>query len=721
MTDDWIRDMAAGQVHFSDGAAVAKVVLASDLSAVRLHNLPIESTETSVATWFKSLGLDVPVRSIRLYPAEGRDTSPSAVVRVEDPHFAKTLCDKLVSRPTGLDDIEATPIPAVFYGKEALGSSLRDINSKKVAVSWYRPTRTIWLNFRNEGTAVKVQDGYASGSYKILGQQVETAEVKVSSSTLVWTVTLLAVPVDVTVEEVRSSLPRHLSPRHIELGKASFEADVDAACTTVRLMLKSIGALEWWQHGTHLGGKRTKAQAVFFDEADARKAVEFLHDAPLTFGWSLRLTVRLLPSAKFRVLTRIYEVCRARINELQPTWRAQYLRFDEYPPVSRFTTVKIEAEKMKNVVQAKKALEVIFAGDIAMGDNGATLWSPALVVDGTMFQRLRTIEAELGVAVCRDKRKKQLRVFGCQPACDRAMAIIAEIMTNLAAEVYNIELTKKQVEWARNGGFQDVRSALKGRPTKFDMLSSPKRIVVAGCRADYEKALKIVSAGLLSSDPGTADSGECSVCWCPPDDAVQTRCGHIYCRECFENLCHSGASSQSLIECKGSADTCKKPLALAELEEKLDSATSEAVLEESAMSHIKRHPDKFRSCPTPGCEQVYRVGTAIMVVCPDCHVATCSSCHEQHSGMSCGDYKDKTSGAFEASQKIKAELGIKDCPKCKTSIEKIEGCNHMTCECGTHLCWECLRDFESANDTYDHLAKEHGGVFGNDYAGIDDW
>jgi hypothetical protein len=394
-----------------------------------------------------------------------------------------------------------------------------------------------------------------------------------------------------------------------------------------------------------------------------------------------------------------------------------FLRFNEYLPVWGFTTVKVEGENMEHVVQTKKALKAIFTGNAAMGADGVALWSPSLVVDGNMFRKFRTVEAELGIAVCCDKRMGQLRIFGSKSACEQAMAFIAEIVQKDTAAVFTIDLTPEQVEWARTGGFKAVRDALVGKPATFDILSSPKRIVIAGCREDYEKALGIVSAGFVNSNMSTADSNVCSICWCPPDDAVRTKCGHVYCRECFENLCRSDASSHSLIECKGDAATCRKLIALTELQEKLDSATSEAVLQQSAMSHIKRHPDEFRPCPTPGCERIYRVGTMVMVVCPDCHVATCSSCHEQHSGMSCADHKDRTSGAFEASQKFKAELGIQDCPKCKTAIEKTEGCNHMTCRvCGTHMCWKCLKVFRTANDTYDHLAKKHGGIFGDEYA-----
>ena len=29
------------------------------------------------------------------------------------------------------------------------------------------------------------------------------------------------------------------------------------------------------------------------------------------------------------------------------------------------------------------------------------------------------------------------------------------------------------------------------------------------------------------------------------------------------------------------------------------------------------------------------------------------------------------------------------CPGCKTGVERTEGCFHMSCQCGTHFCYEC--------------------------------
>lgn len=50
------------------------------------------------------------------------------------------------------------------------------------------------------------------------------------------------------------------------------------------------------------------------------------------------------------------------------------------------------------------------------------------------------------------------------------------------------------------------------------------------------------------------------------------------------------------------------------------------------------------------------------------------------------------------------------CPTCEVYVEKTVGCNHITCQCGTHFCFVC--GVKATEDTiYDHMAQEHGGIY----------
>lgn len=86
--------------------------------------------------------------------------------------------------------------------------------------------------------------------------------------------------------------------------------------------------------------------------------------------------------------------------------------------------------------------------------------------------------------------------------------------------------------------------------------------------------------------------------------------------------------------------------------------------------------------------------------------------------MTCAEHKDYASGDYEALERTKKHFGIKDCPKCTTPIEKIEGCSHMICGgCRTHICWKCMQTFKDGGSCYAHMNREHG-LIGLGFSGI---
>jgi hypothetical protein len=39
--------------------------------------------------------------------------------------------------------------------------------------------------------------------------------------------------------------------------------------------------------------------------------------------------------------------------------------------------------------------------------------------------------------------------------------------------------------------------------------------------------------------------------------------------------------------------------------------------------------------------------------------------------------------------------GVKNCPNCGIHIQKINGCNHISCRCGHHFCWNCNQNWNN--------------------------
>ncbi|KAK9413981.1 hypothetical protein SUNI508_11433 [Seiridium unicorne] len=56
-------------------------------------------------------------------------------------------------------------------------------------------------------------------------------------------------------------------------------------------------------------------------------------------------------------------------------------------------------------------------------------------------------------------------------------------------------------------------------------------------------------------------------------------------------------------------------------------------------------------------------------------------------------------------------MNIRHCPSCDVATEKLSGCDHIECDCGTHWCFFCGKESEP-DQIYGHMEKEHGGLYG---------
>ncbi|KAJ4416319.1 hypothetical protein N0V85_002327 [Neurospora sp. IMI 360204] len=246
-----------------------------------------------------------------------------------------------------------------------------------------------------------------------------------------------------------------------------------------------------------------------------------------------------------------------------------------------------------------------------------------------------------------------------------------------------------------------------------------------------------------SRDFTTTDES-CVICGDTAELPVITQCKHVYCANCFDNLCSSTFSigswrNKAICQAPKPSGTstaldnsiCGCTLPLPELQSLLKPSTFERLLIASFKSYVHRHPDKLQNCPTTNCDYIYFViepcdqpdrhsdnpATAPHITCPHCLADICTRCQEGHAarGMTCLEFQDHLAHGAHSIALAKAEQGIKDCPKCTTFLVKVDGCNHVTCPvCNTHLCWKCLEMFrgeDAADRVYMHLDEVHDGIY----------
>ena len=108
---------------------------------------------------------------------------------------------------------------------------------------------------------------------------------------------------------------------------------------------------------------------------------------------------------------------------------------------------------------------------------------------------------------------------------------------------------------------------------------------------------------------------------------------------------------------------------------------------------------KLIFCPTPNCGEVIQKPCCCKkrAVCTECTNAVCFKCGNRwHKGTKCMTFEKFAVGHSER---------FWPCPNCSAAIEKLSGCNHMSCElCRTHFCWICKQKI-SQTDPGSHFKE----------------
>ncbi|KAI5921257.1 hypothetical protein F4810DRAFT_372432 [Camillea tinctor] len=724
-------------VHFEAGAAITRVLLASDFSTVQVRQLPKDSTPESVLAVLRSHGLNTSkVRQIQITRHEHLSI---ATITAEDPAFADLATAKLSSQTALRRGSAPRPFAASINTPLVSDLGALSIDRKKVQCSWHKPYRSALLHFESRSWADTVHDYYADGTFKIKGQVINSTSALPGIYDCVpdddvWSIGLLDIPESATEKDVINSLDFCKEWLiHIELSEASYEEDEKTCYAMIQSLFTSVGPLEWWEIVRHTLGKDIKAVARFHNEMDAREAARTLNDITLPFDRTSKLTVHLVHSAQFKVSALIYKAIESQIKANVKDWKKLKLRFVAYgnsDPNLWYRMLKVEGIDEKSVSNATKTIAAILAGRIAK-DGSTTLWHPSLRTTGVLTRRLKGLQDQTGVIIIRNKTKSQIRLYGPPGKCGDVQAKIAKILKTEGSDEFSIELDDETFLWACRGGFRVITDMIGPENARLDVISTPKRIVTTG-DLEYQIAASIVyahrnsrarKAGPSNNNNNATTQDDCSVCWTEAENPIRTSCGHVYCLDCFENLCMSATRQDTPVRicCAGDGSTCSTILGLPELQAHLSSTAFEELLEQSFASYVRQHPQQLRYCPSADCDAVYRAAPDAAAdadpapnrehTCPRCLATVCTACHEQHDrALSCAEHRDRATGRWAAFLRFKKEVGIKDCPRCGTPIEKTDGCDHVLCRCGAHVCWVCLADFDISPECYVHLKDVHGGI-----------
>ncbi|KAH7268651.1 hypothetical protein B0J15DRAFT_510456 [Fusarium solani] len=650
---DFIRELRGAWVEFGPGATATQITLPSDFSAIRISNLPTGCSTHLIKDMLWRAGLNISRCDVHF----NNTTKNTAMVRIWSPSFPKEAWGKLRTRTPGL---EVFPIPVPL----PVGSNFRRVDCRQVHFTWYRPSREVNLMFGTRQAAWRLHQGFPAG-LTVRGWQVTVRPPAPGDNPGAWVVRLTGLPESVRDQDVIQIIPKRYRPFQIQIQYLVYTDDKETESTFVRSMLDEYGPLERWEVSEISDGGHIKGQAVFFEESHARNAAAALDGKRLPFSKSRRLFTAVVTMVRFDVLSRVYNAVQGQINAYKRSWEDQNIEFVAFPPRGSYLILQLKGSDRESMANAKHELELILAGEV-MRQDGKNIWHPSFNNGGEAYETVKTIEEELGIVTIRDGWLSQFRVFGA-------------------------------------GGRQALAAEALGQVIK-DMVSSHL------IRLDQDR-----QAG-PSSDQLKREQ-HFQICFWKAEEPVMTSCNHVYCGQCFIEMCEAIArnASEFCIVCEGNSGRCRRVLELSEICSFLPSNTFDNILEESFTSFVQRHQQQFRYCPTPDCSQVYRAASQTEEVpptftCNKCLSFICTACHAAHPSLTCTEHRDHTSGGLQALNKLKKELGVQDCPRCETSLEKIAGCDHITCQaCRTHICWVCMATFRDGDACYQHLMAVHKG------------
>lgn len=645
--ETWIRNFRGAFIRFGEGAAVTDVAFPSDYFALRIGGLASDVTVSDAMSQIDSLGLQVLQDDIFILPSTHNGFRMADVVK-RGAGLPDKLFQALETNSTNSGMTVTSVVPQSFRA-----TRYNDVVATRVDCSWHKAVQVAWLHFATETNAKQIFRQFAEGAGRVCGYRVQ-AERPCRQNDInghTWHVKLTQVPAQATETDIASELNPSYRPLYIVLSNPTYDTSPGSAFEQIKSLLMKIGPLDWSGSRPETVGRRFKYVGRYFSEDHAVEAVKTLNNRSLPFYGLGKLTVQPLFSARIKIAQYVYEAASRDIDALVRYSASQYVIFTIHPPYKQFRYIQIDGQAKDMVTSAKDGLNRVLDGELVT-ENGKAVWSASFATNGWAYQQVKKLGEELKVLVLRDKHKCELRLFGMRENFGKARMQIVEIVGKDPRSTWSIALNEDTLQWALKGGSRLITRALNEDKVALDIVSSPPKIIISGSQADHGLAMHILNLNQTAvSKVLELEAGSCCLCWVKAENARETSCGHVFCSDCFQDMCLScttATSAEQGVRCYGDFGKCSKVLSQSDIEDNLSSNALDQVLEKMLTAFIASDPQHYRYCPTPNCEQIYRLSKHSDVEnekqgwekdfefsCPFCFVALCATCHVSHDTVKC--------------------------------------------------------------------------------------
>lgn len=228
---------------------------------------------------------------------------------------------------------------------------------------------------------------------------------------------------------------------------------------------------------------------------------------------------------------------------------------------------------------------------------------------------------------------------------------------------------------------------------QFDAISvdePPKKAILP---EDLELLVTLTDASVVPN----LEEFECPVCMVTYDayEGILLRdCFHAFCRDCLANSIKH--ADDVVVRCPFQDEnlTCDSMIQDREIRALLSDDEYNAHLGRSLRKAESLAVNSYH-CKTTDCNGWCLIEDYVEFFrCPICQIKNCLRCKAIHPNMGCEEYQDRLNGNYEekcTERKIQTLLDSREamrCPRCGQIVQKIEGCDFITCTlCKTGICW----------------------------------
>lgn len=223
-------------------------------------------------------------------------------------------------------------------------------------------------------------------------------------------------------------------------------------------------------------------------------------------------------------------------------------------------------------------------------------------------------------------------------------------------------------------------------------------------------------------------------------------CRHVYCKECMSSYFEVQINEGNIKFLRCPEDKCESEANPKQVQELVPDALYQR-WEEMLLNSTLSSLGDIQTCPRIHCQYPVTIEDR-QGHCPSCKFVFCGLCRFGWHGVEpCRVRKGELreimeaylNGSYEIRRGLEERYGkkyinnIKDeylsmsyleensksCPKCGAKIEKIDGCNKMTCQyCSIYFCWLCMTLLNKSKP-YEHYNKRSSPCFNQLFAGVE--